>query len=241
VVDSEIGEEFPLTSWELVRSAAVDPAARSELCERYFRPTYAFFRRLGCSQLDAEDLTQEFFARQLLDGRFLTSAREERGSFRSLLRTSLSNLRIDLLRRERGRDYERPRVLSSEEAVELATVDALIESDAPDQAFDRAWAHALLEDALRDAEAECRRKGQECYWEAFERLRIWPVRSGGTAPSLGEVGAMSGVDASVASNRIETVQRRVIRHLERRAGLGCLTHAEREVECRRAKAILLGG
>ncbi|MBL9119194.1 MAG: sigma-70 family RNA polymerase sigma factor [Phycisphaerae bacterium] len=240
MADNESNQEFPVTSWMLVRSAAEDPAARAELCARYFRPTYAFLRQLGCDRLDAEDLAQEFFARHVLDGRFLTSAREERGSFRSFLRTSLAHFRVDAIRKERGRSGDRPRSLSFGDPAALDAIDLVVQDHGPDEAFDRAWAHALLEDALRDAEAECRRKGQELHWEAFERHRILPVRSGGPVPSLTEIGQAIGLDPRTAADRIETVHRRVVRHVERRAGFGCSDQADREAECRYVKALLIG-
>ena len=52
--------------------------------QNYWYPLYAFIRRRGHSAEEAEDLTQEFFAR-LLDKEFLAGVDRERGRFRTFL------------------------------------------------------------------------------------------------------------------------------------------------------------
>ena len=52
---------------------------------------YAFLRRSGRGIEDAQDLTQDFFAR-LLDGSLLSSADPAKGKFRTLLLAALKNL-----------------------------------------------------------------------------------------------------------------------------------------------------
>ena len=64
------GDRFATTHWSMVVSAGGGhhrkPAERwPRLCENYWFPLYAFVRRAGHSAEDAEDLTQEFFARLL--------------------------------------------------------------------------------------------------------------------------------------------------------------------------------
>ena len=56
----------------------------AELCRIYWYPLYAFIRHRGHGAHDAEDLTQEFFAR-LLDKHFLAAADRDKGRFRTFL------------------------------------------------------------------------------------------------------------------------------------------------------------
>ena len=69
---------FVSTRWTVVLSAG-DPtsphatAALESLCRAYWYPLYAFVRRSGYSPPEAEDLTQEFFAR-LLENNWITHA-----------------------------------------------------------------------------------------------------------------------------------------------------------------------
>src|ERR1044072_7544660 len=61
---------FHTTSWTLVQAAAVyrnsdSSQALAALCQSYWNPVYAFIRRNGYDQDQAQDLSQEFFARLL--------------------------------------------------------------------------------------------------------------------------------------------------------------------------------
>ena len=69
-------------------------AALAELCKIYWRPVFAFICRQGHSVPDAQDLTQDFFAR-VLKGRLLQSADRSKGRFRSLLLKALQRFLQD--------------------------------------------------------------------------------------------------------------------------------------------------
>src|SRR5216117_3888215 len=61
---------FATTRWTVVQLAARNDTARaqqalSKLCEAYWYPFYVYVRRRGHGPEDAQDLTQEFFARLL--------------------------------------------------------------------------------------------------------------------------------------------------------------------------------
>ena len=61
---------FVTTHWSVVLSAqARDPGRSTQaleaLCRTYWYPLYVYVRRHGYSPEDAQDLTQEFFARLL--------------------------------------------------------------------------------------------------------------------------------------------------------------------------------
>jgi len=61
-------ESFDHTNWFTVRQASApsspqSDAARASFCQTYWYPVYFFVRRQGRSAEDAQDLTQEFFAR----------------------------------------------------------------------------------------------------------------------------------------------------------------------------------
>src|SRR6185295_18600855 len=58
---------FHTTSWTLIRAAADNPTVDSRealaaLCQRYWRPVYAFVQRHGYDREQSQDLTQGFFA-----------------------------------------------------------------------------------------------------------------------------------------------------------------------------------
>jgi RNA polymerase sigma-70 factor (ECF subfamily) len=91
--ETQIGRnEFPTTSWTLV--AAAGDSRREDrhdalvrLCEHYWYPVYAYVRRRGYAEAEAQDLTQDFFV-GILEGRYLERADPNRGRFRSFLLNS---------------------------------------------------------------------------------------------------------------------------------------------------------
>src|SRR6266481_2114146 len=85
-------EWFESTHWSVVLSAKdiespKSTAALEKLCARYWYPLYAYVRRKGHNPHDAQDLTQEFFAR-LLKGNFLATIEQRKGRFRTFLLAS---------------------------------------------------------------------------------------------------------------------------------------------------------
>src|SRR5262245_66553937 len=91
--------QFATTHWSVVLVAGQDssPAARAALervCRTYWYPLYAFVRRSGRTVPEAEDLTQEFFAR-LLQKDFLAGIKPEGGKFRSYLLAALKNFLVN--------------------------------------------------------------------------------------------------------------------------------------------------
>jgi hypothetical protein len=86
---------FPTTQWTAVVNAGCgggsgSARALARLCDAYWFPLYSFVRRSGYDAADAEDLTQEFFAR-LLEKHYLAVADPQRGKFRSFLLASLKH------------------------------------------------------------------------------------------------------------------------------------------------------
>src|ERR1051326_4406440 len=80
---------FTTTQWSVVLAAGGrDPVqsleALESLCSAYWYPLYAYVRRSGRQPADAQDLTQEFFAR-LLEKDYLRAVDRRKGKFRSFL------------------------------------------------------------------------------------------------------------------------------------------------------------
>jgi RNA polymerase sigma factor (sigma-70 family) len=146
--------EFATTHWSVVARAAQlsgpsAQAALEQLCRAYWRPLYAYLRRQGQGPEEAEDLTQEFFAR-LLEKRYLEHADAARGRFRNFLLTSLKRFLVTEWRRtaRQKRGGGQP-VLSLDAASAAAGDDAeLADSLTPEKAFEKRWALTLMERVL---------------------------------------------------------------------------------------------
>src|SRR6266480_1781481 len=160
------------TRWSIVLSCTDSDgdeqkahAALAELCKIYWRPVFAFICRQGHSVPDAQDLTQDFFAR-VLKGRLLQSANQNRGRFRSLLLKALQRFLQDEAdkrsARKRGGDL---RFVSWDDWMAEAPSHLSIpkqESDnwSPERIFDVRWAATVVERALRRLADECEERGR---------------------------------------------------------------------------------
>src|SRR5580692_8852673 len=86
---------FNTTRWNIVTLAGETPLPQSavaleKLCRTYWPPLYAFIRRKGYSEEDAQDLTQEFFAR-LLERNEFEMVDPRKGKFRTFLLAALTH------------------------------------------------------------------------------------------------------------------------------------------------------
>src|SRR5262245_37919857 len=99
-------QAFVTTHWSVIQTAGQGPSAEADaalerLCRTYWWPLYAFIRRRGYGPHDAQDLTQEFFAR-LLAKDFLRGVDRSKGKFRSFLLAALEHFLANEWRRARA-------------------------------------------------------------------------------------------------------------------------------------------
>jgi RNA polymerase sigma-70 factor (ECF subfamily) len=143
-------QRFPTTDWGLVVAAGRPDAPRAKeslaaLCEDYWYPIYAYIRRRGYSPEQAQDLTQDFFAR-VLEKRVFAEADPGRGRFRSFLRTVCTHYLANRRDREKARKRGGGRSALSINATDAESRYALETSHelTPERIFDRSWALTLL-------------------------------------------------------------------------------------------------
>lgn len=165
------GMRFPTTHWSAVVSAGCGGGSQSgrdlaRLCEDYWFPLYAFVRRSGYDVADAEDLTQEFFAR-LREKQYLAAADPHRGKFRCFLLASLKHLLANQWNRAHAQKRGgRQGVMSidfqaAENRYRLQAADTLT----PERLYERRWALALLEQVLGRLREETAREGNSALFD----------------------------------------------------------------------------
>jgi len=198
---------FLTTRWSMVLSARdkASPAsalALESLCQAYWYPLYVFVRRQGHAAHDAQDLTQEFFAR-LLEKDYLQSAEREKGRFRTFLLVALkrflSNEWDRVRTQKRGGGH-----LSVSLDSGLAESRYRDESEGAlpaDQMFDRRWALTLLEQAVGRLRADYEESGRQA---EFEQLKPYLTAARGDVlyPAIAAALQMTGGAASVALHRL---------------------------------------
>ena len=172
-------ENFCTTRWTLVlrsRGDAVESrAALGELCEAYWTPVFRFLRREGRDDDESRELTQEFFAR-LLAGGSLEKADPEKGRFRSYLLGALKHFLTDRRRSESREKRGGGAVIESIESAGTETSPGLQIPDPagaiPDSYFDREWALAVMDRALKAVQATFAESGKG---KQFEILKPWLI------------------------------------------------------------------
>jgi RNA polymerase sigma-70 factor (ECF subfamily) len=118
---------------------------------------------------EAQDLTQEFFAR-LLEKNALAAASPERGRFRSYLLTSLKNFlsnewdRANAQKRGGGRERLSLDWESGESRLSLEPIHA----DTPEREFERQWALTLLDNVVRRLQEEFASAGKSRQFELLK-------------------------------------------------------------------------
>jgi RNA polymerase sigma-70 factor (ECF subfamily) len=156
---------FATTRWSLILDARTGPeagrVALEQICRDYRQPVLSYVKRHGYAPADAEDLTQDFFARLLEQG-WHARADPSRGRFRSYmlsaLRHFISDARDSAGAQKRGGGQQH---ISTDES--FATL-AAPGSESPEQAFTRHWMKTVIEHATKKLEKEAKSAGkQELY------------------------------------------------------------------------------
>ena len=200
---SEAGDgrpAFVTTHWSVVLSARQkdspqSAAALETLCRTYWYPLYAYVRRQGHSPPDAQDLTQEFFAR-LLQKDYLKAAAREKGRFRTFLIVALKRF----LANEWDRGHAQKRgggqpllSLDTELAEERYRVEPA-EGATADRIFERRWALTLLERTMTRLREEFTAAGKA---EEFKRLKTCLTAERGEISYAEIAGALGQSEATV--------------------------------------------
>lgn len=165
---------FVTTHWSLVLKAAQSDTthardALARLCQTYWYPLYAYVRRRGYSPQDAEDLTQEFFAR-LLGRNSLANITREKGKFRSFLLTALNHFLVDEWKRANAQKRGGlQRVSFNAASAETRYRHEPVETTAAENTFERNWALALLAEVFQQLQREHQAVGKG---ELFEQLKF---------------------------------------------------------------------
>lgn len=167
------------THWSVVlaaqdKSSPDSAAALDALCRVYWYPLYAYVRGSGHSPHDAQDLTQEFFAR-LLARDWLSVVLPERGRFRTFLLVAMKRFLTNEWHRSLTQKRGAGQILQTLDPAEAEYRFAAEPPLGPDELYERRWAMTLLEQSLERLHAEFIRasKAHEFFclkeWLAAER------------------------------------------------------------------------
>lgn len=208
---------FVTTRWsQVVAAGRPNDSARArvaleQLCQTYWYPLYAFVRRQGHAPHDAQDLTQEFFAR-LLERNALGAADRERGRFRSFLLSALKHFLRDEWDKLRAQKRGSGQNLLSLDAGDAESRYALEPADTltADRIFERRWAMLLLDRAVERLRAEHEAAGKLAQFEALKASLAGSRESQPYSELAAQLGLSEGA-VKVAVHRLRQRYREVIR------------------------------
>lgn len=204
---------FPTTRASLIL-AVRQPEFRAEaleaIVEVYWKPVYKYARlKWSRSPEDAQDLTQDFFAR-LFERDLLARWEPDRASFRTYLRLCLDGHARNALtaanRLKRGGgapivtlDFEK-----AESELSLASPDL-----SPEEIFHREWQRRMFELAIADLAVYCRTTGRDVQWRVFESFDLAPAER----PTYEQLAARENVPATTITNYLAWARRELRRAL----------------------------
>ena len=201
---------FVTTHWSVVLSArekvsTQSDAALERLCRTYWYPLYAWVRRQGHSPHDAQDLTQEFFAR-MLQKDYLQAAAREKGRFRTFLIVALKRFLANEWDRARAQKRGGGQALLS---LDTATAESRYQIEpaatlSADLIYERRWALTLLEQTMTALREEFTSAGKQ---REFESLKTFLTAERGEIP-YSEIAAKLGINESAARVSVHRLRKR---------------------------------
>lgn len=208
---------FASTHWSIVllaggaRNTPEVREALARLCSAYWYPLYAFIRRQGHSADDAEELTQEFYAR-FLEKDFLSAVDKSRGRFRTFLlaccRHFLANQR-DFARAQKRGSGRIALSLDFPGAAERYRVEPA-STESAERLFERRWALTILDQVLEQLQREYEADDKGALFAHLKKVLV----AAPAAPSYARIGAdlaMNEVAVRKAAQRLRQRFRSVLR------------------------------
>ena len=201
---------FVTTHWSVVLAARTGESQQADqalekLCRTYWPPLYAYIRRDGHNPPEAQDLTQEFFAR-LLAREYLQKLHHQEGKFRSFLLAYVKNFLLEQGRRGRaqkrggGCEFISLNQPIGEEGYLLEPVDELT----PIEVFDRRWAQGILRTALDRLRQEYATRGQAALFDVLQDYQ--PREPGGR--SYAQLGEDLGMTEAAVKGAVHQMRQR---------------------------------
>ena len=207
---------FATTEWSVVLSAKRSTEkdaqiALAALCQRYWFPLYAYVRRRVHDPSEAQDLTQDFFAR-LIEKNILAHAAPDRGRFRSFLLTAMKNFLANewnKARAEKRGGHAPVLSLDFESGDSRCTLEPSHDLTA-ERLFERKWAMTLLDLVLSRLRNEYAADGKTAQFDLLRHF-IGGHRSESSYAEVARDLDMNEGAAKVAAHRLRRRYRDLLR------------------------------
>lgn len=161
---SHSNQLFPQTQWSVICEGSIEGSktatdALESICQRYWLPARIYVESLGCSLVDAEDITQNFFVKLAQPGQ-IAQLSPEKGRLRGYLKKALRNYYIAEWRKRSA-----IRRGSGEIDLSFDESDEAVGSSDNDAVYDAAWAGLILNRVLNDLAESYSARGKKTIFE----------------------------------------------------------------------------
>jgi len=238
--DSGQAGVFSTTHWSVVLEAGGpespgSAAALERLCQSYWYPLYVVVRRKGYSPHDAQDLTQEFFAR-FLERKYIALADQSRGKFRTFMSRSLEHFLINEWKKATAakRGGERRSISWDAQDAESRYLLEPADTATPDKIFEKQWAMSLLELVMSRLREEYSTPEKRQLFDVVKNS-LWGESA---AVPYAEIGARLGMTEEAVKGRAHRMRERYRELLRAEVGHTVSTSAEVDEELRYLAAAL---
>jgi RNA polymerase sigma-70 factor (ECF subfamily) len=208
-------EFFVTTRWSMVLDAGKAGApeaadALETLCRLYYQPLYAYVRRRGYAPADAQDLTQEFFAR-LVQRHGLATVSPDKGRFRSFLLASMNHFLANEWDRAKAekRGGKVNFISLDEDSAESRFANEDLADLSAERLFDQRWAITLLHESMLRLQAETAAADKTALFELLKPFLENEPQPGDYARVAAELGWTTGAVA-VAVHRLRSRYRELV-------------------------------
>lgn len=232
---SEGNDRFQTTQWQMIhraRSETDDSVHHLDRLLRRYLPALSGFlsRRYHFDKSTNEDLLQSFIVARILHGRLLELADPERGRFRTILLTALTNH----VRMESRKLQAKKRIPVNG----LLSIDTVKEEhfepnrQSPDEAlFGPRLDRQIIEEAVRKFRRHCDRRGKLTMWEVFENRLLKPMLNNESPESYERLTTRLRLTSQTqATNLLMTAKRSFIRTLQEVVNEFALNTTDAELE-----------
>ena len=180
------------------------------LCSDYWKPVYAYLRRLGRSHADSEDLTQSFFY-HLYTSDWPTKADPSKGRFRNFLIKTLKLFLSNSVKKEKAQKRGGHITFASFDTMEVffdQNNPSLFDDD-PSVVFDKVYALDLIEKSNQILSNEYQEKGESLFFSALSELGP----KGRSCESVAEEFNLSVKAVEMRKSRMNLRRREIFREL----------------------------
>jgi RNA polymerase sigma factor (sigma-70 family) len=209
-------ERFPATRWSVIEAARSPDGeerklALNKLCAAYWKPVYKYVRlRWNRDGLDAQDLTQGFFA-EMLERELLNRFDAGKSRLRTYLRLCVDSFVMNedkaARRQKRGGDVQHLALdfAEAEEELDGDTIDAaaIASPESLEEFFAKEWVRSLFTLAVEDLRALCSERGRDRDFRLFEAYDL----DGDDNASYSELAQRYGVGVTDVTNALSWARR----------------------------------